>query len=348
MQEEQQNTRTRARTSSNRATDLPQFEWTIGEEVLRSTVPSSRAVRPRQNAISGNLPPMSTRASDFDAISPDDVLTQHTLLEYDYQTITGNSRRQEAAVDFYNQVFNDDAATQQRRPRQTRTIQSVANAARATQVPLNFISNAYLDAALNATRLNFPIVPNPPGNPFSPRSEGQQRTARNVAESPINATRPVVDNSLRSKSVFRLNCKYCKACVCDRAMKAILLADTKVELFSTDIPPGTSMCLLPEDRTTHGCLCKIRDSACRTCGNVLGYHVSQPCSSCLSGKNNGHFWMYYSEGVTHTERKVLRYRIDGNPVIPDNENALIETTLSWSELTPMLEETHQVILHIVR
>lgn len=44
-------------------------------------------------------------------------------------------------------------------------------------------------------------------------------------------------------------------------MKAILLADTKVELFSTDLPPQ-ALKLLDEDKSTSGCRCKIRDTAC--------------------------------------------------------------------------------------
>ena len=85
-------------------------------------------------------------------------------------------------------------------------------------------------------------------------------------------------------------------------MRAILLADVKVELYSTDIPPA-SCSLLHEDRQTQGCNCRIRDAACMGCGCVLGYHVSQPCERCLEARNNGHFWMFYAEGVGGTERK---------------------------------------------
>jgi len=106
-------------------------------------------------------------------------------------------------------------------------------------------------------------------------------------------------------------------------MRAILLADTKIELYSTDIPP-TSARLLEVDRETPGCQCRIRDSACGGCGMILGYHVSQPCVKCLEANNNGHFWMFNSEGISASERK-------------SNWGTLI----NWSELTPMreLEET---------
>lgn len=37
-------------------------------------------------------------------------------------------------------------------------------------------------------------------------------------------------------------------------------------------------------------------------GNVMGYHVSQPCEKCLEARNNGHFWMFYSDTVIPRER----------------------------------------------
>ncbi|KAF9144022.1 Protein fam72a [Linnemannia schmuckeri] len=84
-------------------------------------------------------------------------------------------------------------------------------------------------------------------------------------------------------------------------MKAMLLADTSVELYSTDHPPG-SVQLIDKDYTTSNCKCKIRDVACRVCGNVIGYHITQPCQQCLKAPNNGHFWMFHTEGVVGQER----------------------------------------------
>jgi FAM72 protein len=48
-----------------------------------------------------------------------------------------------------------------------------------------------------------------------------------------NVNRP----QFRSKVVCVLECKHCTTEVCKRGMKAILLADINVELFSTDSPP---------------------------------------------------------------------------------------------------------------
>ena len=43
--------------------------------------------------------------------------------------------------------------------------------------------------------------------------------------------------TFQKKRVLELLCRFCGNIVCNRGMKAILLADTAVELFSTDIPP---------------------------------------------------------------------------------------------------------------
>ncbi|KAF9373661.1 Protein fam72a [Podila verticillata] len=107
--------------------------------------------------------------------------------------------------------------------------------------------------------------------------------------------------SSQSKSVCRMDCRYCSAVVCLRGMKAMLLADTSVELYSTDHPPG-SVQLIDKDYTTSNCKCKIRDVACRVCGNVIGYHITQPCQQCLKAPNNGHFWMFHTEGVVGQDR----------------------------------------------
>ncbi|KAI8816592.1 FAM72 protein-domain-containing protein [Fimicolochytrium jonesii] len=108
----------------------------------------------------------------------------------------------------------------------------------------------------------------------------------------------------RSKRVCTLTCRHCTNEVCSRGMKAILLGDLRVELFSTDSPPSKVQ-LVELDYMTRNCRCRIRDVACLGCGNVIGYHVTQPCDRCLESCNNGHFWMFLSEGVTSTDRMDL-------------------------------------------
>jgi len=57
-------------------------------------------------------------------------------------------------------------------------------------------------------------------------------------------------SSFKSKSVCQLNCRYCHGVLCRRGMKAILLADTRVELYSTDAAPiGYALRLLIYNNT---------------------------------------------------------------------------------------------------
>ncbi|KAJ3321034.1 Protein fam72a [Boothiomyces sp. JEL0866] len=76
---------------------------------------------------------------------------------------------------------------------------------------------------------------------------------------------------------------------------------SKVELFSTDSPPY-GVQLVNDDYRTRNCFCRIRDVACLGCGNVIGYHVTQPCEPCMDACNNGHFWMFHCTEVTSKDR----------------------------------------------
>ncbi|KAI8388645.1 protein FAM72 [Radiomyces spectabilis] len=103
------------------------------------------------------------------------------------------------------------------------------------------------------------------------------------------------------KPVYKLTCKHCHTIVCSRGMKAILLADASVQLFSTDTP-SPSVYLLDKDYLTRTCHCRIRDVSCTLCGNIIGYHVVSPCHQCLKSSNNGHFWMFHSQACDSIER----------------------------------------------
>ncbi|KAJ1668483.1 hypothetical protein EV178_000515 [Coemansia sp. RSA 1646] len=104
-------------------------------------------------------------------------------------------------------------------------------------------------------------------------------------------------------------------------MRALLLADNRIELFSTDMPPMVKIQLVGTDYTTRSCRCKIRNVACLGCGNEIGYHITQPCPECLKACNNGHFWMFLTESVYPEE---IRDTTPG-PVPP------------WPSLQPELE-----------
>lgn len=127
------------------------------------------------------------------------------------------------------------------------------------------------------------------------------------------------NNQLRRKVVYELDCVHCKSTVCHRGLRAILLSNTKVELYSTD-RPIENVQMVENDYTTDCCKCNIRDLACKGCGNVIGYHVTQPCTSCMEAKNNGHFWMFFSNCVASSERE------SGGEA------------LMWTELVPFSED----------
>eukprot|EP00842_Homolaphlyctis_polyrhiza_P004127 jgi/Hompol1/4715/HPOL_003847-RA len=128
----------------------------------------------------------------------------------------------------------------------------------------------------------------------------------------------------RSKVVCVLDCKHCGTEVCRRGMKAILLADMNVELFSTDSPPY-GVQLVNDDYQTRNCFCRIRDVACLGCGNVIGYHVTQPCEPCMDACNNGHFWMFHVSEVASHDRIVTE---SGQPLV-------------WSQI-PRADKDNQV------
>ncbi|KXS17507.1 hypothetical protein M427DRAFT_133339 [Gonapodya prolifera JEL478] len=127
----------------------------------------------------------------------------------------------------------------------------------------------------------------------------------------------VLHPQFRCKAVCELRCKHCARMMCQRGMKAILLASSKpgelrVELFSTDSPPPGAE-LFGDDYTTASCRCLIRDAACLGCGNTVAYNVTKPCATCLQACNNGHLWVLHADSVSSTDRldtsgrKILRW-----------------------------------------
>lgn len=103
------------------------------------------------------------------------------------------------------------------------------------------------------------------------------------------------------KEVVRMACNFCKTIICERGMRAQLLADQSVALLSTDDDPQ-SVSLIDQEYRPTNCLCKIKDTACLVCGNTIGYHITQPCEKCLSADNNGHLWLFHPEFVLSAPR----------------------------------------------
>ncbi|CAO3565813.1 unnamed protein product [Mortierella alpina] len=165
---------------------------------------------------------------------------------------------------------------------------------------------------------NDATVPQQPTNPALPQYAHQQRYFQQQdlqlghprqprAQPPHGPAPPQHQRpAFLSQPVYQLACAACIRPLCLRAMKAVMLSDHSKELYSTDMPPA-GLQLVNDDRQVRHCACRIRDSACLGCGQIAGYHVTQPCSDCLKDQNNGHFWMFYSSAVFHYKR----HRIDG-------------------------------------
>ncbi|KAG0236933.1 Protein fam72a [Actinomortierella wolfii] len=73
------------------------------------------------------------------------------------------------------------------------------------------------------------------------------------------------------KEVVRMACRFCEVLLCERGMKAQLLADQTIGLFSTDDEPITF----------------LESQFFMDIGN----------SDCLSAENNGHLWLFHPEYI---------------------------------------------------
>jgi hypothetical protein len=69
----------------------------------------------------------------------------------------------------------------------------------------------------------------------------------------IPPSNPIINPSthpqFRGKRVYYLHCRHCSELLCWRGMKAILLGNDQVELFSTDIPADTVQTVFTEYTT---------------------------------------------------------------------------------------------------
>ncbi|WAR26153.1 FA72B-like protein [Mya arenaria] len=119
-----------------------------------------------------------------------------------------------------------------------------------------------------------------------------------------------INPAVLQEEVYLLDCHYCGTKICDRGLKSFLIADEKVELFSTD--------------TVDRSLVELTDEKFRTDrGNVVGYHVAMPCRSCLESQNNGHFWMFNRQAICPYQR----LNIEGT------------STMVWGDLTQCKDDS---------
>ncbi|XP_048353593.1 protein FAM72A [Sphaerodactylus townsendi] len=138
--------------------------------------------------------------------------------------------------------------------------------------------------------------------------------------------------SFADRCVSTLCCRFCQQVLSSRGMKAVLLADTETDLYSTDIPPTSTVDFIGNCYFTEICECKLKNIACLKCGNVVGYHVIAPCKPCLLSCNNGHFWMFHNQavfGIDRFDSSGTNFLLWGN--LPDSEDSTDEDILGISE-----------------
>ncbi|KAF1505894.1 Protein FAM72A, partial [Eudyptula minor novaehollandiae] len=138
--------------------------------------------------------------------------------------------------------------------------------------------------------------------------------------------------TFEDRCVAVLCCRFCRQVLSSRGMKAVLLADTDIDLYSTDTPPSGTVDFIGSCYFTEICKCKLKNIACLKCGNIVGYHVISPCKPCLLSCNNGHFWMFHSQavfGINRLDPSGVNVLLWGN--LPDLEESTDEDMSCISE-----------------
>ena len=103
--------------------------------------------------------------------------------------------------------------------------------------PTSFLQNARTNRL--SEYMSMLSIPNLSTNSLTLSNRGgtQSHTSANHVAVPSPGTSASVHPSFRSKAVCALGCRFCRKDICRRGMKAILLSDTRVELYSTDVVP---------------------------------------------------------------------------------------------------------------
>lgn len=111
--------------------------------------------------------------------------------------------------------------------------------------------------------------------------------------------------------VHVLRCRVCDQVLCRRGMDVVLLADSTTHLFSTDFLTA-GVVSSGQPRRFEMCECRVVDLLCVSCvgstrpnsrtsarrmSSPVGYHVIEPCASCLEDSHNSHYVLFHSNAV---------------------------------------------------
>ncbi|KAF9585191.1 Protein fam72a [Lunasporangiospora selenospora] len=229
-------------------------------------------------------------------VRPHDIMTSHGSLT-GYQQLSHNNRS------VRNQSLNEFSDSSNLHRRRTGTTSTSSQTTFQQS-----LSPSYSETVERAEAGGWAPVSHPANsataadtdgfNPSRPSGPGFSSSNHNHYryEDDYRTRRPHGQLNIGLKEVVRMACRFCQSIICERGMKAQLLADQTIGLFSTDDGPQSVQMIGADYRPTN-CFCKIRDTACVVCGNAIGYHITQPCEKCLGAENNGHLWLFHPEYV---------------------------------------------------
>ncbi|KAG8929928.1 hypothetical protein FRC02_004868 [Tulasnella sp. 418] len=127
--------------------------------------------------------------------------------------------------------------------------------------------------------------------------------------------------------VYVLHCASCETFLTDRGMKAVLLLQDDVGLYSSDAFPANCGALVITTRSSgsiyasyysnvsstvgylRSCECLTQELSCHGCGTNVAYHVVSPCQRCMQSvmhdrrSTNGHRYVFHQREVLASERR---------------------------------------------
>lgn len=145
----------------------------------------------------------------------------------------------------------------------------------ANAFPSELFTRQYLQPMIRYYNSSEPNLPAPPAAvthlppPISPRPQH----------------RPTPSSSSGNHKVHEIYCQ-CDTLLSDRGMKAVLLLNPHITLYSTDsVPSSTGPLAEMGDQgqvKTRTCDCLTEGIGCLCCGSLVGYHILNPVGSLLS------------------------------------------------------------------
>ncbi|KAM0672205.1 hypothetical protein CWI42_081280 [Ordospora colligata] len=101
---------------------------------------------------------------------------------------------------------------------------------------------------------------------------------------------------------YVIRCFGCSSIVCRRAMRSMLLLNTKIKVYSASSSTECVQCIR-DVYMAYMCKCIVIDISCKCCRMVLGYYIVRPCIECTAGICSGRRWIFDTSSVKPSARK---------------------------------------------